>query len=127
MHNNGWEYSPYGDFYFIHDVAFTHVPLGLNGKPVGGKTAVNLVARDAVHDIVFGHTHRQDQSRCPKLGYNNRVIALNAGCALPAGHKEDYVQHSATGWGYGIYDLMIQGNLRDHHWINMQTLGEKYG
>lgn len=122
----GWSYSPFGEFYFIGDVGFTHVPLNQMGKPYGGAHSENAIARDSLHDIVYGHTHKRVAKTFPKIGHD-LITVVNLGCALPEGHIEDYAKHSVTGWSYGVYDLTIRdGKIKEHSWIPMDTLLRDY-
>ena len=122
----GWTYSPYGEFFFIGDVGFTHVPLNQMGKPYGGMNSENAIARDSLHDVVYGHTHKRVDKTFPKIGHDHITI-INLGCSLPEGHIEDYARHSVTGWSYGVYDLGIQGGkIKEHTWIPMDVLMRDY-
>lgn len=124
----GWSYSPYGAFHFVGGVGFVHVPLNRLGKPYGGKTAENQIGNDALHDIVFGHTHHERKHKAVKVGSHNWVTILNLGCALPDGHIEKYVGHGTAGWSYGIYDLTIEnGKISNTQWVPMAWLEETYG
>lgn len=123
----GWSYSPFGEFYFVGDVGFTHVPLNQMGKPYGGAQSENAIARDSLHDVVYGHTHKRVDKTFPKIGHDHITI-INLGCALPHGCIEDYAKHSVTGWSYGVYDLTIQdGKIKEQRWVPMDTLIKDYG
>ena len=122
----GWDYSPFGEFHFIGDVGFTHVPLNQMGKPYGGMHSENSIARDSLHDVVYGHTHKRVDKSFPKIGHEH-ITVINLGCALPDGHIEDYAKHSVTGWSYGIYDLTIRdGKIKERTWVPMDMLLEGY-
>jgi hypothetical protein len=122
----GWTYSPYGEFFFIGDVGFTHVPLNQMGKPYGGMNSETTIARDSLHDVVYGHTHKRVDKTFPKMGHDHITI-INLGCALPQDHIEHYARHSVTGWSYGVYDLTIQGGkIKERTWVPMETLMRKY-
>ncbi len=124
----GWTYSPYRLPYMLGGVGFVHIPTGLNGKPVGGKTSTNIIARDSVHDWVVGHTHRREIASVAKIGLDQRVTCINLGTALPEGHVEDYAKLSTTGWWWGAWELEIYaGRITDHHAISMRRLEERYG
>lgn len=123
----GWNYSPYGELHFVGGVAFTHVPLNTMGKPYGGMYAENQVARDATHDVVYGHSHKRVDRTFPKLGHK-KITVVNLGCALPEGHIEQYAKHALTGWSWGIYELEIErGGIQATRWTSMVQLQEKYG
>jgi len=118
----GWTYSPYGEFYFVGDVGFVHAPMNVMGKPYGGANCEAAIARDALHDIVFGHTHKRTDKSFPKMG-NEHITVINLGCALPAGHLEDYARHSLTGWSYGAYLLNIRGGrIAGQSWVPMSSI-----
>jgi hypothetical protein len=121
-----WSYSPYGEFYFVGDVGFTHVPLNQMGKPYGGSHSENQIARDSLHDIIYGHTHKRVDKSFPKMG-NEYITVMNLGCALPPGHVEDYAKHSVTGWSYGVYDITIEnGKIQERTWVPMEKLLRDY-
>lgn len=123
-----WTYSPFKTFYFLGGVGFTHAPIGGTGKPIGGKTAASRIANEALHDLCFAHTHCPFVHRAPKLGNNQWVTIINAGCALPEGHVENYAKHSQTGWGYGIFDVKISdGRITGHNFVTMRELEASYG
>ena len=121
-----WTYSPFGEFHFVGDVGFTHVPLNQMGKPYGGMHSENAIARDSLHDVVYGHTHKRVDKSFPKMGHDH-ITVINLGCSLPDGHIEDYARHSVTGWSYGVYDLTIRdGKIKERKWVPMDVLMEKY-
>lgn len=123
-----WSWSEYGEFYFVGGVGFIHVPLNEIGKPYGGKTAENRIANDAVHDIVFGHSHKKRSHRAPKIGHRNHITILNIGCGLPWNQIENYAMHSSTGWWWGIVDLTIQsGHIISENAVPMSQLEAMYG
>jgi hypothetical protein len=118
----GWTYSPYGASYFVSGVEFTHVPFNLMGKP----QAITEIAKSAVNDLVYGHTHQKGELRIAKRGHT--VTVVNLGCALPYGHIEAYAKHSLNAWSYGVYILTIDGGrIRDTEFLSMRLLEEKYG
>lgn len=127
MDDYNWTYSPYGEFYFIGDVGFTHAPLNTMGKAYGGMQSENQIARDAMHDIVYGHTHKRLDKTFPKIG-NQFVNIINLGTSLPEGHIEEYAKHTLTGWSYGVYDIQIKdGKIYETNWIPMGKLMREYG
>lgn len=127
MDDYNWTYSPYGEFYFIGDVGFTHAPLNIMGKAYGGMHAENQIARDALHDVVFGHTHKRLDKNFPKMG-NQSVTIMNLGTSLPQDHVEEYAKHTLTGWSYGVYDIQIKdGKIDERTWIPINNLIKRYG
>ena len=125
IEDHGWTCSPYGEFYFIGDVGFTHVPFNGMGKPYGGMQSENTIARDALHDVVYGHTHKRLDKTFPKMG-QEKITIINLGTSLPTGHVESYAKTSLTGWSYGVYLLQIcDGRIHEQNWISMDTLMER--
>lgn len=128
LEKHGWTYSEYGEIVFINGVGFTHVPFNEVGKPYMGKTAEMRIANDAKHDIVMGHTHKYKIVTSPKIGENESVTIINAGCALPSGHVERYAKHTVSGWSYGVLDVWLErGRVSDHSFTTMATLKRRYG
>ena len=123
-----WTYSPYGVLYFIGSVAFVHAPLNIMRKAYGGKTAINRIGNDSVHDIVYGHTHKGGDLPIPKIGTNQKITVVDLGCALPEGHVEPYVGHATSGWKYGVNLLKIRdGRISSTSFITMTELEERFG
>lgn len=126
--SHGWSYSPYGLVWYVGSVGFVHCPLNIMGRPYGGKTALQRVANDVVHDLVYGHTHKGGEIHCTKIGTNQHVTVLDLGCALPQGHIENYVGHAMSGWRYGVNLIKIRdGRISSTQFITMTELEEKYG
>ncbi len=122
-----WSFSPYGQVTLYGGVGFAHTTLNQLGRTYGGKAPEQDIANDALHDLVLGHSHVHRHHRAPKIGGNNSIQIINAGCALPDNHMEDFARHSVTGWSYGIVDLAIQhGHVQDYSFITMATLAEKF-
>ena len=126
--SHGWSYSLFGMPHFLGGVAFSHVPLTIMGKPMGGEQTSNSVTLKSTHDWVYGHSHRADAHRRPKIGVNNWVTAINLGCALPQNVIEPYAKLATTGWWYGIYELRISGGkIQSYAQITMAELEARYG
>jgi hypothetical protein len=127
--DHGWTTSPYGTFYFLNGVGFTHACLNRLGKSYGGKAAERTIALDAVYDIVIGHSHVRNDHRATKIGPQKHVTVLNLGCALPTGYTQKYVYHGQmSGWWYGIYELILRGGqITDANAISMDELMRLHG
>lgn len=126
LNGAGWSSSPYGAFYFIEQVGFTHVPLNRMGKPYGGKTAARNIANDALHDVVYGNSHCSEKIVAAKLG-SMSITVVNAGCALPNGHIEGYARHNLTGWWWGVVELVIaRGKIASVSETSMAELAHLY-
>ena len=123
-----WTYSPYGLIYFIGSVGFVHCPLNIMGKPYGGKTALQRVGNDVLHDLAYGHTHKGGELHIPKIGTNQKVTVMDLGCCLPQGHIEAYVGHATSGWKYGVNLIKIRdGRIAATSFITMTELEERFG
>lgn len=119
--------TAYGVVLMVDGVGFTHIPWNERGKPYGGKTAKNQIARDSLHDIVFGHTHKFGVHTEPKIGTDQRVKVVDVGTALPHGYVEDYAKHSKTGWSWGIVDLtVVNKRIESVNHISMVDLENQY-
>lgn len=123
----GWRMRPYGELFYVGNVAFTHHPINGAGRAFGGKTGPQRAANESTVCIVSGHTHRRQLHDCPKIGPMGAVTMIEVGCAMPWGTIEAYAQHSNTGWWWGVCDLTIQdGAIPDARFISMATLAERY-
>lgn len=128
LKNHGYGWTPYGQFRFIGQVGYVHVPLNRLGKGYGGKNAEIQVANDAVFDVVFGHSHTKREHTAAKIGPSQKVTVVNLGSALPQEHVEHYAEHNTTGWTWGIFDQIIRnGRLETSRFISMRELEERYG
>tara|TARA_R110002020_G_scaffold43261_6_gene126003 strand:- start:884 stop:2014 length:1131 start_codon:yes stop_codon:yes gene_type:complete len=127
--SKGWGISKYGDFYFIKGVGFVHCPLNELGREYGGRLAeASQISNMAMHDIVFGHSHKERSWRASKIGRGNYVKIVNVGTCLEYGEIEDYALNNVTGWSYGITQLTIaDAHIISHNQISMIELKEKYG
>ena len=122
-----FNYSPYGSTTFYGGVGFTHIPLSIMGKPIGGKNVLQSLGRDSLYDTVTGHTHVPGEFTTRKIGQRH-VTTVDTGCFLPDGHVEDFAQHTYGGWGWGLTDLRIKGrHIHSRKWVSAYELGEMYG
>jgi len=123
----GWRMRPYGELFYVGNVAFTHHPVNGAGRAFGGKTGPQRAANESTVCIVSGHTHRRQLHDCPKIGPMGAVTMIEVGCAMPWGTIEAYAQHSNCGWWWGVCDLTIQeGAIPDVKFISMTTLEQQY-
>ena len=128
LESHNWGWTEYGEFYFIGGVGFIHVPLNELGKAYGGKTAGHRVCLDSTFDIVWGHTHKDNNNKVSKIGPRNYVRSINVGCALPYQHVEKYALHNTTGWSWGVYLIGISGgHIQSWEWTSMLELEKRYG
>ena len=127
---HGWTYSPYSLPVSYGNVSFSHVPLSIMSKPISGELATSTIAQKSIVDWVFGHSHRAEVSRRPKLA-GAHVTAINLGCYLPNNYapKVGYIKHgSMTGWWYGLWVLRInKGRIQSYKQHSIIELEERYG
>ena len=126
LSERGWTYSPYGMNYFVAGTAFVHVPINTMGKPYGGLSAENSIARDSLENTAYGHSHKRLCKPYPK-SCDRHITIINGGCFMPQGHIEAYAKHTLTGWTYGFYDLTIRCGQVSDRWVSMDELQEMYG
>jgi predicted phosphodiesterase len=98
-----WKIIPYRSYYKHNGIAFTHVPIMENGKPVSGKYATGRALEICRDSIVFGHTHRLDYVACHRHGQAHLQEALNVGCYFE--HIDDYALGSVTSYWRGLVVL----------------------
>ena len=124
----GWTYSSYGKFHFIGGVGFIHCPLNIMGKEFGGVGAERNIGLNSLFDVVYGHSHKSNDVRVPKIGTNNYTRVINVGCSMPDGHIEDYAKLGVTGWWWGLVDVQIYENhIQEVKTTTMKNLGQLYG
>ena len=124
----GWTASEYGEFYFIDGVGFTHVPFNVMGREFGGVSVERNIGQSSLFDVVFGHTHKFNGVRCPKIGNSNYIRVVNVGCSLPMNHIESYAKLSTTGWFWGVVDISIYNSkIQEVRTTTMDTLELTYG
>ena len=125
-----WKVIPWGQYLMLGGVGFIHAPINPMGKEYGGEASERQIANKSKIDIVFGHSHRAQDIRVPKISdtKNDFTRILNIGCALPEGHIENYAKHSLTGWTYQIVEIDIWDNhIMEVQNISMKKLKKLYG
>lgn len=122
-----WKTTPYKHWLFFEGVGFSHVPISIMGKPIGGRYPENTIGNQATHSIVFGHTHRNNNVTVPKIGINNAITITNLGSAMPHGYLPPYTDGCTTGLTYGIHDMRLRGGrVESDHFISLLELKERF-
>lgn len=122
-----WKWTAYRHWLFFEGVGFTHVPMSIMQKPIGGRYPENTIGNQATHSIVFGHTHRNNNVTVPKIGINNAITITNLGSAMPHGYVPDYADGATSGYTYGIHELRLRGGrVESDKFISMLELEERY-
>jgi hypothetical protein len=107
----GWHTRPYGELFYIENVAFTHHPVNGVGRAFGGETGPQRAASKTTVPIVSGHTHKRQVHDAAKIGPVDVISMVEVGCALPWGEVESYAKHGMTGWWYGVCGMTVQGGV----------------
>jgi len=122
-----WRTTQYRHWLFFEGVGFTHVPMSIMQKPIGGRYPENTIGNQAVHSIVFGHTHRNNNVTIPKIGINNAITVTNLGSAMPWGYTPKYADGATTGYTYGVHLLRLRGGrVESDQFVSMLELEERY-
>ena len=118
-----WEVIDWGKYLMLGGVGFIHAPINPMGREYGGEASERQIANKSKIDIVFGHSHRAQDIRVPKISdtKNDFTRILNVGCALPEGHIESYAKHSLTGWTYQIVEI----DIWDEHIMEVKNISMK--
>jgi predicted phosphodiesterase len=121
--SHGWSWSPFGQTATIAGVDFTHAPLGIMGRPYGGKNVEQTVANEVLRDLCFGHTHRFNDILRPKLGARRGVRVVNVGSAMPPGYVAEHAKYTPNFMSYGLTELTIKnGHLICVRFLPFETL-----
>nr|WP_281354855.1 metallophosphoesterase [Chelativorans xinjiangense] len=122
-----WRVTPYRHWLFMEGVGFTHVPISIMGKPIGGRYPEQNIGNQSTHSIVFGHTHRWNHVTVPKIGINNSITVTNVGSAMPYGYIPKYADGATTGYSYGVAELRLSGGrVEGSNFLSMLDLQERY-
>ncbi len=126
--SHDWSWTPFGQFASVGGVDFTHAPLGIMGKPYGGKNAEATLANEALRDIVFGHTHRYNDIMRPKLGAKRGVRLINAGSSMLPGYVGEHAAFTLNFMSYGLVELMIaDGQIKESRFLQLDRLYKDLG
>lgn len=128
----GWGHTKYKRYKTIEGIDFTHMPINGMGKAIGGKTPCNIISRDSIRDVCFGHTHGIGLQENHKLGEDNEegrsVVAFNGGCFMPQGYRAAYSKGAQKNYWYGAHVLQSDnGRLKVVQSITMKELERIYG
>lgn len=122
-----WKVTPYRHWLFLEGVGFTHVPMTIMGKPIGGRYPENNIGNQSTHSIVFGHTHRANHITVPKIGINNSISVTNVGSAMEYGYTPKFAEGSTTGYSYGVADLRLRGGrVEGFQFISILDLKDRF-
>jgi hypothetical protein len=123
-----WNVRPFGEFVTLDGVDYTHIPLSIMGKEMGGEMMERNVGLKALRSTVCGHTHRANVATIMKVGQQRQVTVVNLGTAMPFGLVERYTGLAPTAWFYGVHELRVRdGQILSVKQFDMLELAERYG
>lgn len=99
LDERGWFWVPYGEYTYINDIGFTHIPFN-KARPVGGLDVTRKVQQVTVKSCVFGHTHELHTSNRHVEGMDHLQQTLNVGCFFEG--KPDYAIRCVTNYWVGV-------------------------
>lgn len=107
LEKRGITWVPYKTYLEIDNILFTHIPIGGNGKPMGGENLEKKILRSFQKSIVYGHTHRLITDHIRRFG-GEVIRALNIGCFFEEAH--DYEEGSVENHWKGIVLISPSGD-----------------
>jgi len=123
----GWRERDFGEFAYVDGVAFSHAPINGMGRTMGGKTATHRTGGMLSCSLVHGHTHSLRIFNDHKMGPQERITVIQAGCAMPWGEYEHYATSGPGGWWWGVLMLSVWGGqIVDFEAISMLRLRQLY-
>ena len=69
-----WKVIPWGQYLMLGGVGFIHAPINPMGKEYGGEASERQIANKSKIDIVFGHSHRAQDIRVPKISDTKMIL-----------------------------------------------------
>lgn len=128
IESGGWSWSPYGQHALVDGVAFTHAPMGLTGKALGGVNVEANLANKTARDVVFGHTHRRGHVYQPKAGSRQGVTVINTGSTMPPGYVGSHAKWTPHGITYNLLEVSIEGGrIVEYRHLDLVRVYEELG
>ncbi len=125
LKSRGFEIVPYRSHIDINGIAFTHIPIGYNGRPVGGKYSVFKSLELYSTSIVYGHTHSLAVANKYRHGQKHLQQGLNCGCFFE--DEPEWIKGAGPEWWKGIILLDNYDYMRfDFQTISMSQLKNEY-
>lgn len=124
----GWKTRPYGELFYIQNVAYTHHPINGAGRAFGGETGPQRAANKTTVAMVSGHTHKRQLHDSGKIGPQGVISMVEVGCAMPWGEVESYAKLGITGWWWGCVPMTVNaGVITDLSFVSMLEIEDRYG
>jgi len=128
LKRNNFKWKLYGEYLSIGQTDFVHAVMNGRGKPMGGENLIINIAKKAIRDKVFGHSHKAGWASMPRLGYDEKVSAICGGYAVEEGYIANYAKRGVQGFNYGVNEItLINGKIEGYSFIPMRVVMDKYG
>lgn len=114
-----WTFIPYKEDYNYNGVAFTHVPIMENGRPVSGKYPSQRALDLYDGPVVFGHTHKFSVACVHRKNSPHLVQAVNVGCFFD--FIPEYAKGSQTSYWKGL--VLLNHYSKARFGINAMPMG----
>lgn len=91
---------PYRGFYEAEGVLFSHAVMNAANQPIGGKTALSVIAQAVSKSVVIGHLHRFETVNHYRHGAEDIIQIVSAGCFFDG--VEDYADGGLNAYYRGV-------------------------
>lgn len=88
LRERGIKFIPYREYYYINDIAFTHIPFN-KAKEISGVNITKKVSQVMFGSVVFAHTHCKAEENFKRHGQDDLQQVLVVGCFFE--DEEDYI------------------------------------
>lgn len=123
-------YTPYGEYLWINDVGFTHIPFNKVGPIASSGFTTSLAQKVSIlagKSIFFGHSHILDIGRQARLGTAAPIYAVNVGCFFAPEDDPHYSRRQLNDWWRGIVMVEIMPDATfDISTLSLKRLEQKY-
>ena len=117
----------YGNYLDLENILFTHIPFGMNGAPVSGKSVSTKVTNMVTKSCVYGHTHKLEIANFIRHGDNTTQYSVSVGCFFE--NTPAYIQGGLVPYWKGLVMFHVSDknkNIFDIETISMDRLFEMY-
>lgn len=99
LKERGIKFIPYREYYYINDIAFTHIPFN-KAKEASGVNITRKVSHLMFGSVVFAHVHSMEYECYKRHGQNDLQQILTTGCFFEK--HEDYIHGRITEYWKGL-------------------------
>jgi len=111
LQDRGFEWVEYGQYKYINEIGFTHIPFHGYG-PISGMAPCRKAAALTVKSVVFGHTHEGNWENYFKEGMDHLQQLLNCGCFIDEDADEEWTKGLSKNYWRGIMLLHNYDDMR---------------